>query len=147
LRFFENKKKLEILFVSKASAPPPSSFLRSNKAVIVNKTKMERIQTIVGHFQQHQQKHLQEHSQQDKVINKSDCIGEMENRQLDEHAATSSGALQPGAHYARIPVKVAFEDKTAADERYGGTGEMAILEGELLQPKTNSKTVFVFMHP
>lgn len=46
-----------------------------------------------------------------------------------------------------MPVKIVFQDASAKHERYGGSGEHVILEGDLLQPKAPSKTVLVFMHP
>ncbi|GBG25008.1 Hypothetical Protein FCC1311_012252 [Hondaea fermentalgiana] len=63
----------------------------------------------------------------------------MENRQVENETKVT---------YVRKPIKIVFEDKTAADERYGGNGDVAILEGELLEPQNvASKSVFVFMHP
>ena len=66
------------------------------------------------------------------------CIGEMENRSRDE---SGIGKFQ------RVTLKMAFVDNTQADERYGGSGDMAVLEGELLLPPITSDTVIVFMHP
>jgi hypothetical protein len=63
----------------------------------------------------------------------------MENRQVDDAKGAKS--------YERVTIKIAFPDTSSADERYGGSGDVAILEGELLLPKTKSKSVFVFMHP
>jgi pimeloyl-ACP methyl ester carboxylesterase len=93
----------------------------------------------------------------------NECIGEMENRQVDEEversasragsnagpAAGRAGASHPVLRhkFVRNTIKIVFADPSAADERYGGSGDMSILEGELLLPPTASKTVFVFMHP
>mmetsp|Transcript_9259 Transcript_9259/g.16326 ORF Transcript_9259/g.16326 Transcript_9259/m.16326 type:complete len:428 (-) Transcript_9259:160-1443(-) len=85
----------------------------------------KRVERIVQHL------HLQQ------------CIGEMENRQVDEQAEHKM------RYYTRKPIKIVFTDKTAADERYGGSGDVAILEGELLEPQhaPRSTSVFIFMHP
>eukprot|EP01065_Artemidia_motanka_P006596 TRINITY_DN13232_c0_g1_i1.p2 TRINITY_DN13232_c0_g1~~TRINITY_DN13232_c0_g1_i1.p2 ORF type:complete len:449 (+),score=101.92 TRINITY_DN13232_c0_g1_i1:67-1413(+) len=76
------------------------------------------------------------------------CIGEMANRQVDpqENAAVGSVPKKLG-QFVRIPLKIVFTDASMSDERYGGGGDVAILEGELLRPPTKSKTVLVFMHP
>lgn len=68
----------------------------------------------------------------------SPCIGEMENRAKDESSASS---------FKRVALKMAFVDSSQADERYGGPGDMCVLEGELLLPPKPSKTFIVFMHP
>lgn len=102
---------------------------------------MERIQNLIGHF------HDTNQDEDQTLLNPKECIGEMENRELDEHPPQTSQSSSSKSSYERIPIKVAFDDKSAADERYGGTGDMAILEGDILIPKTKSKTVFVFMHP
>jgi hypothetical protein len=47
----------------------------------------------------------------------------------------------------RETIKIVFKDASAADERYAGTGDVVVLEGELLRPPTESSTVLVFMHP
>ena len=95
---------------------------------------MDRLEKLLGH--------LSPPGQADELMtaamNRSECIGEMENRQVDESNAT---------RFSRVTLKIAFTDRSQADERYGGSGDVAILEGELLLPKTPSKTVFVFMHP
>lgn len=80
----------------------------------------QRVKVLAGHLQ----------------VN--NCIGEMENRSKDESAPTS---------FKRVALKMAFMDTSQADERYGGSGDIAILEGELLLPPTKSKTFIVFMHP
>ena len=92
---------------------------------------MERIQKIAGH--------LNLVVKSEASLEASECIGEMENRQVDDAKTSSS--------FKRVALKIAFPDTSQADERYGGSGDIAILEGELLLPKTKSKTVFVFMHP
>lgn len=70
------------------------------------------------------------------LLSMNPVIGESSNQQVPVNAK-----------YQRIPIKIVFQDTSAADERYGGSGDAAILEGELLKPATNSKTVIVFMHP
>ena len=88
------------------------------------------------------------------------CSGEMENRIVDEDyehdrqrskvKAEDTKAKHPvfKFKYDRIPIKLAFPDTSAADERYGGSGDVVILEGELIRPRgVVSKTVTIFMHP
>lgn len=68
----------------------------------------------------------------------------MENRQVDD------GKKHPVLKHKteRIPIKIAFTDTSAADERYGGSGDVAILEGELIKPVgVISKSCVIFMHP
>lgn len=65
------------------------------------------------------------------------CIGESSNQE----------APDASAKYDRVPIKIVFVDTSAADERYGGSGDMAILEAELLRPSIPSKTCIIFMHP
>eukprot|EP00924_Labyrinthula_sp_SR-Ha-C_P005096 snap_masked-scaffold_1-processed-gene-21.30-mRNA-1 protein AED:0.03 eAED:0.07 QI:0/-1/0/1/-1/1/1/0/446 len=68
----------------------------------------------------------------------NNCIGEAENREIPIKQA----------FITRYAVKIAFVDNSAKDERYGGSGDVAILEGELMKiPGTNSSTVLIFMHP
>ena len=98
---------------------------------------MHRVNKISGHLQ-NAVEGSHETTEQQSVL-RSDCIGEMENRQVEDAKSASS--------YQRVAIKIAFPDTSQADERYGGSGDVAILEGELLLPKTKSKTVFVFMHP
>mmetsp|Transcript_11262 Transcript_11262/g.26935 ORF Transcript_11262/g.26935 Transcript_11262/m.26935 type:complete len:621 (+) Transcript_11262:13-1875(+) len=71
-------------------------------------------------------------------VRPSPCIGESSNQ--DPAAARR-------APFHRVPIKIVFEDQSAADERYGGSGTHVILEGELLQPPRPSNTVIIFMHP
>jgi len=66
------------------------------------------------------------------------CIGESSNQVVDEREARK---------FERIPLKLVFPDKSAKDERYAGSGDTVVVEGELLRPATASKTVVVFMHP
>jgi len=81
-----------------------------------------------------------------KHLQASPCIGEMENRVVEgDDNEDIGGVLQ--FRFERRPIKIVFADPSAADERYGGSGDVAILEGELLHPGTQSSTVFVFMHP
>jgi hypothetical protein len=95
---------------------------------------MERVQRILSHLA-----NGDVHSAPAEPLSASECIGEMENRQVEDSKNAGS--------YQRVTLKIAFPDKSQADERYGGSGDMAILEGELLLPKTKSKTAFIFMHP
>ena len=93
---------------------------------------MQRLNKLIGHI-------TAETSDegQNKLVS-SWCIGENENRQTDESSSKT---------FTRVTIKIAFPDNSMADERYGGIGTIAFLEGELLKPKTQSKTVFIFMHP
>jgi len=65
------------------------------------------------------------------------CIGESANLQVDTRAPK----------FRREAIKIAFSDPSVADERYGGSGDVVVVEGELLLPPTKSDTVIVFMHP
>ena len=68
------------------------------------------------------------------------CIGEKD--------AVDSQSSQRTGKYVRETVKIVFFDSSIADEKYGGTGDVVVLEGELMKPPTsNSKTVLLFMHP
>lgn len=95
----------------------------------------------------------------------------MENRQVDEElenasaSGDSSGSSKGSStgstgskgsgksdellrhRFVRRPLKIVFADASMADERYAGGGDVAILEGELIDPGTQSSAVFVFMHP
>jgi len=81
----------------------------------------------------------------------------MENRSVDEDveegASNSKRMIKKSTHpvlkyrFIRHTIKIVFADKSASDERYGGSGDMSILEGELLKPNTLSDTVIIFMHP
>lgn len=79
------------------------------------------------------------------------CIGEQQNLVVDK--AVEGGSGRKSKHktfrfgFVRETIKIVFADPSAADERYGGAGNMAIIEGELIKPKTESSTVVVFMHP
>ena len=86
------------------------------------------------------------------------CIGEMENREVDPEV--EGGRMPPAKkggdarqhptfrfRFVRETIKIVYTDKSAADERYGGAGDKAIVEGELIRPNTVSRTVAVFMHP
>ena len=66
------------------------------------------------------------------------CIGESSNLEVNEAVQRS---------FQRVALKVAFPDATQKDERYGGSGDVVVIEGELLKPATPSKTVLVFFHP
>jgi hypothetical protein len=65
------------------------------------------------------------------------CIGESSNVSVDDRPAK----------FTRVALKIAFRDPTIGDERYGGASDIVVVEGELLLPPTQSKTVIVFMHP
>lgn len=76
------------------------------------------------------------------------CIGEMENRQVDQEAeGRRQQTKTKKGKFVRHTIKIVFPDSSAADERYGGSGDFAIIEGELILPNTESKTVIIFMHP
>jgi len=93
------------------------------------------------------------------TIVREDCIGEMENRVVDDDMETpqsedqNSRSNKTHSHpvfkyrYTRTPIKIVFTDTSAADERYGGSGDKAIIEGELIKADTNTKSVIIFMHP
>jgi len=49
--------------------------------------------------------------------------------------------------YTRESLKLILMDESIADEKYGGTGDIIVLEGDLLRPPNESKTVLLFMHP
>jgi pimeloyl-ACP methyl ester carboxylesterase len=70
------------------------------------------------------------------TINSSPCIGE-----------SSNLVVEKNQKYQRVALKIVFPDASTKDERYGGSGDLAVIEGELLLPPTKSKTVIVFMHP
>ena len=84
---------------------------------------------------------------QDSLIGTSPCIGEMENRQVDEDMDKKKTHPVLAYRFVRQTIKIAFPDSSAADERYGGSGDFCILEGELLKPTTTSSTCHIFMHP
>eukprot|EP00516_Mucochytrium_quahogii_P012908 CAMPEP_0203792648 /NCGR_PEP_ID=MMETSP0100_2-20121128/5383_1 /ASSEMBLY_ACC=CAM_ASM_000210 /TAXON_ID=96639 /ORGANISM=" , Strain NY0313808BC1" /LENGTH=421 /DNA_ID=CAMNT_0050696253 /DNA_START=819 /DNA_END=2084 /DNA_ORIENTATION=+ len=85
----------------------------------------------------------------------------MENREVDEQVENDasnvnrdeSSPRRASKHpvlkhrFVRHTLKIVFADSTAGDERYGGNGNVAILEGELILPSTTSSTVLIFMHP
>lgn len=78
--------------------------------------------------------------------------GEMEHSVVENDAKVgSTGSLKAAVlrhRFDRIPIKIGFKDPTMADERYAGSGDTVIIEGELIRPKEiNSKTVVLFMHP
>lgn len=86
------------------------------------------------------------------------CIGEQQNLVVDkeQEGGKRPASSPPGRKpkhktfrygFVRETIKIVFADPSAADERYGGAGDMAIIEGELIRPKTESSTVIVFMHP
>eukprot|EP00929_Paragymnodinium_shiwhaense_P053860 TRINITY_DN27001_c0_g1_i3.p1 TRINITY_DN27001_c0_g1~~TRINITY_DN27001_c0_g1_i3.p1 ORF type:complete len:402 (+),score=49.43 TRINITY_DN27001_c0_g1_i3:72-1277(+) len=89
------------------------------------------------------------------LVRPAATIGEMENRQKDEASSRDAArsAKPKAAHptlkyrFERHAIKIVFADTSAADERYGGSGDVAIIEGELLRPQTVSNTVIIFMHP
>mmetsp|Transcript_19255 Transcript_19255/g.34261 ORF Transcript_19255/g.34261 Transcript_19255/m.34261 type:complete len:459 (+) Transcript_19255:165-1541(+) len=84
-----------------------------------------------------------------RSIEQRGCIGEMENRQVDSEVEAGKAAAHPVFHFKfkREPIKIVFPDPSAADERYGGSNTLSILEGELLHPNSLSEVVFIFMHP
>lgn len=119
---------------------------------------MNRVRVLTGHLR----------VPSPNLPGRNDCIGEMENRQVDTeleaHASSSPPSSSPTAKLAkkngkkpthsilkykflRKTIKIVYPDKTAADDRYGGSGDVSIIEGELLLPGTKSSTVHVFMHP
>jgi hypothetical protein len=71
----------------------------------------------------------------------NDCIGEMENRQVDEdlerHASSGGNAVKKKGsglfpyRFARQAIKIVFPDTSAADERYGGSGRLSWLLQEM----------------
>lgn len=88
------------------------------------------------------------------------CIGEQQNLVVSEHEGGQRGKPAGGTpppaggkkttfrfRFVRETIKIVFIDPSAADERYGGSGDHAIIEGELIRPTTKSSTVIVFMHP
>ena len=103
---------------------------------------MERLKRILSHLRHPENEEDDLFPFASSSWSTSECIGEMENRQVDAEDSKASSSA-----YTRVTLKIAFVDKSQADERYGGSGDIAILEGELLLPKNPSKTVFIFMHP
>jgi hypothetical protein len=79
-------------------------------------------------------------------IRPSDVIGESANLEDPNLELASADSLFVH-RFTRVPIKIGFVDASQADERYGGSGDMVALEGELLKPPTDSRTVLVFMHP
>jgi len=75
------------------------------------------------------------------------CIGEMENRQVEEGGGAPATAGVFAHRFERRAVKLAFQDASSADERYGGAGDTVVLEGELLLPPTRRTVALIFMHP
>lgn len=74
----------------------------------------------------------------------SPCIGEDARREVDSARV----------NYTREPIKIAYQDGSAADDRYGGAGNIVVLEGELLRPGSKAApassvgaTVLILMHP
>lgn len=69
------------------------------------------------------------------------CIGEDGRRVADPEKVA----------YVREPLRVVFQDESAAHDRYGGPGTVVVLEGELLRPRydrdSNGGTVLLLMHP
>ena len=50
--------------------------------------------------------------------------------------------------FERIPLVLAFEDRSAFKETYGGSTDTVVLEGQLLRPEAPvTNTVLIFMHP
>merc|ERR1719174_935351 len=91
-----------------------------------------------------------------QILTQQLCIGEQQNLVVDkeqENGKRSSPSAAKSKHktfryrFVRETIKIVFSDPSAADERYGGSGDMAIIEGELIRPNTVSNTVVVFMHP
>lgn len=90
------------------------------------------------------------------VISQQLCIGEQQNLVVDKELEDDRKVPATGGtskhktfryRFVRETIKIVFSDPSAADERYGGSGDMAIIEGELIRPNTISNTVVVFMHP
>lgn len=54
-----------------------------------------------------------------------------------------------GIIWERVPVTISFLEESAMVETYGFSGSQGTinLEGQLLRPRTLSKTVYLFMHP
>lgn len=51
-------------------------------------------------------------------------------------------------HVERIPLTLAFEDRSAFKETYGGSRDTVVLEGQYLKPERPlGDTVLIFMHP
>lgn len=78
-------------------------------------------------------------------LSQQPCIGEQQNLVVDSGRKKKHKTFRYS--FVRETIKIVFADPSAADERYGGAGDMAIIEGELIKPKTESSTVVVFMHP
>ena len=77
-----------------------------------------------------------------KQLRPYDAIGEKDAVDTDISKGRSNGK------YIRKVIKIAFQDHSIADERYGGTGDTVVLEGELLRPpEGSSDTALIFMHP
>lgn len=57
--------------------------------------------------------------------------------------------MEAEAAFARVPLHISFPDRSAFTETYGFAGKAGKvnLEGQLLRPATESRTLFVFMHP
>lgn len=91
------------------------------------------------------------------VLTQQICIGEQQNLVVDKEVEGGKSAKQRNKtdskhktfryRFVRETIKIVFADPSAADERYGGAGDMAIIEGELIRPSTESSTVIIFMHP
>lgn len=91
----------------------------------------------------------------------SECIGEMENREVNadlEDSRNSRKGKKAGKddksehsvfkyRFVRHAIKIVFDDPSIADERYGGSGTQVVIEGELIKPDTASSSVIIFMHP
>jgi len=67
------------------------------------------------------------------------CIGERD--------AADQQSSQRSTKFEREVLKIVFFDASIADEKYGGSGDVVVLEGELLKPPNDSKTILIFMHP
>ncbi|MCG8312219.1 MAG: alpha/beta fold hydrolase [Pseudomonadales bacterium] len=55
--------------------------------------------------------------------------------------------MQESKHYDRIPYMVVFQEKSKYKDTYAGPMNFVALEAHLLKPKSESKTVVIFMHP
>mmetsp|Transcript_104343 Transcript_104343/g.294913 ORF Transcript_104343/g.294913 Transcript_104343/m.294913 type:complete len:645 (-) Transcript_104343:32-1966(-) len=94
---------------------------------------MRRLSAIARHVT------FDNHTLRFPVVVTSSCIGESGNQ--------SSGVGRDSQSLSRVPLKIVFEDHTAKHDRYGGSGDYVVLEGELLHGRAPSETVLLFMHP